>query len=124
MICAVAGMTADANILINTARVYAQQYLYAYNDDMPCEQLVKRLCDLKQGYTQTGGMPNRPPLYVQQLIHFLSPVQVFDPLASRLYGLDMIVSTDSNFTNRIHRGIMEGGKLLLWGLIMPLLRVY
>ena len=55
MICAVAGMTADANILINTARIYAQQYLYMYNDDIPCEQLVKRLCDLKQGYTQTGG---------------------------------------------------------------------
>ena len=55
MICAVAGMTADANILINTARIYAQQYLYLYNDDIPCEQLVRRLCDLKQGYTQTGG---------------------------------------------------------------------
>jgi len=56
MVCAVAGMTADANILINTARVYAQQYLYTYNDEIPCEQLVKRLCDLKQGYTQTGGL--------------------------------------------------------------------
>jgi 20S proteasome subunit alpha 3 len=55
-ICAVAGMTSDANILINTARIYAQQYLYMYNDDIPCEQLVKRLCDLKQGYTQTGGI--------------------------------------------------------------------
>jgi 20S proteasome subunit alpha 3 len=55
MICAVAGMTADANILVNTARMYAQQYLYSYNEDIPCEQLVKRLCDLKQGYTQTGG---------------------------------------------------------------------
>jgi 20S proteasome subunit alpha 3 len=55
MICAVAGMTADANILINTARIYAQQYLHTYNDNIPCEQLVKRLCDLKQGYTQTGG---------------------------------------------------------------------
>src|SRR5271169_3254274 len=55
-ICAVAGMTADANILINTARVYAQQYLYTYDDNIPCEQLVKRLCDLKQGYTQTGGL--------------------------------------------------------------------
>jgi len=56
MICAVAGMTADANILINTARIYAQQYLFMYNEEIPCEQLVKRLCDLKQGYTQTGGI--------------------------------------------------------------------
>lgn len=56
MICAVAGMTADANILINYARQTAQNYLRTYNEEIPCEQLVKRLCDLKQGYTQHGGM--------------------------------------------------------------------
>lgn len=56
MICAVAGMTADANILINYARQAAQQYLMTYNADIPCEQLVRRLCDLKQGYTQHGGL--------------------------------------------------------------------
>jgi 20S proteasome alpha/beta subunit len=55
MICAVAGMTADANILINYARQAAQNYLLTYNEDIPCEQLVRRLCDLKQGYTQHGG---------------------------------------------------------------------
>ena len=56
MICAVAGMTADANILINYARQAAQRYLLTYNSDIPCEQLVRRLCDLKQGYTQHGGL--------------------------------------------------------------------
>jgi 20S proteasome subunit alpha 3 len=56
MICAVAGMTADANILINYARSQAQRYLLTYNEDIPCEQLVRRLCDLKQGYTQHGGL--------------------------------------------------------------------
>ena len=56
MICAVAGMTADANILINYARQAAQRYLQTYNEDIPCEQLVRRLCDLKQGYTQHGGL--------------------------------------------------------------------
>jgi 20S proteasome subunit alpha 3 len=56
MICAVAGMTADANILINIARQAAQRYLLSYNEDIPCEQLVRRLCDLKQGYTQHGGL--------------------------------------------------------------------
>ncbi|KAL1306117.1 hypothetical protein AAFC00_004233 [Neodothiora populina] len=56
MICAVAGMTADANILINYARQAAQQYLLTYNQEIPCEQLVRRLCDLKQGYTQHGGL--------------------------------------------------------------------
>jgi len=56
MICAVAGMNADANILINYARQAAQRYLLTYNEDIPCEQLVRRLCDLKQGYTQHGGL--------------------------------------------------------------------
>lgn len=56
MICGVAGITSDANILINYVQTAAQQYLYTYNEDMPCEQLVQKLCDLKQGYTQYGGM--------------------------------------------------------------------
>lgn len=55
MICGVAGFTSDANILINYVQTAAQQYLYTYNEDMPCEQLVQKLCDLKQGYTQYGG---------------------------------------------------------------------
>jgi len=56
MICGVAGITADANILINWARGAAQKYLFAYDEPIPCEQLVQRLCDLKQGYTQYGGL--------------------------------------------------------------------
>ncbi|SAM00994.1 hypothetical protein [Absidia glauca] len=56
MICGVAGITADANILVNWTRASAQKYLFAYNEDIPVEQLVQRLCDLKQGYTQYGGL--------------------------------------------------------------------
>lgn len=56
MICAVAGITADANILINYARQSAQRYLLTYNEEIPCEQLVCQLCNLKQGYTQHGGL--------------------------------------------------------------------
>ncbi|KAK6459933.1 nucleophile aminohydrolase [Scheffersomyces coipomensis] len=56
MICAVAGMTADASILVNNARVNAQQYLKTYNEEIPCEILIKRVCDIKQGYTQHGGL--------------------------------------------------------------------
>ncbi|CAO3653002.1 unnamed protein product [Cunninghamella echinulata] len=56
VICGVAGMTADANILINWTRASAQRYLFTYNEDIPVEQLVQRLCDLKQGYTQYGGL--------------------------------------------------------------------
>ena len=52
---AVAGITADANTLINYSRTAAQRYLYAYQEPIPVEYLVQQLCDLKQGYTQYGG---------------------------------------------------------------------
>ncbi|KAI9098148.1 nucleophile aminohydrolase [Phlyctochytrium arcticum] len=54
--CAVAGITSDANTLINYSRLEAQKYLLTYDEDIPMEQLVERLCDLKQGYTQYGGL--------------------------------------------------------------------
>ena len=56
MMCAVAGMTSDASILVNNARVYGQNYLKTYNEPIPCEILIKRICDVKQGYTQHGGL--------------------------------------------------------------------
>jgi len=54
--CAVAGITADANILINYARLTAQRHTFQYGGPMPLEQLVQALCDHKQGYTQFGGL--------------------------------------------------------------------
>lgn len=54
--CAVAGITSDANILINTARLAALRYTFTYAEPMPVEQLVQSLCDTKQGYTQFGGL--------------------------------------------------------------------
>lgn len=51
----VAGITADANSLVNYARQAAQRHLFMYNEDIPVELLAQRLCDLKQGYTQYGG---------------------------------------------------------------------
>lgn len=56
VICGVAGITSDANTLITYARQSAQKYLFAYNEAIPAEQLVQSLCDLKQGYTQHGGL--------------------------------------------------------------------
>ncbi|KAK0542791.1 Proteasome subunit alpha type-3 [Tilletia horrida] len=56
VIAGVAGITADANSLVNTARNAAQQHLITYDDEIPVEQLVQRLGDLKQSYTQFGGL--------------------------------------------------------------------
>jgi len=54
--CAVAGITADANILIDQARLTAQRFTFRYGTPIPVEFLVQQLCDIKQGYTQYGGL--------------------------------------------------------------------
>lgn len=56
IVVAVAGITADANILINKLRLSAQRFTYQFKEPMPVEQLVTELCDVKQGYTQFGGL--------------------------------------------------------------------
>lgn len=53
--CAVAGSSSDANILLNHARLEAQRYLFSYQEPIPVEQLLQRVCDLIQQYTQHGG---------------------------------------------------------------------
>lgn len=53
---AVAGITADANTLINYTRLEAQRYEYQYQEPVPIEHLMQRLCDLTQSYTQYGGL--------------------------------------------------------------------
>jgi len=53
---AVAGITADANILINQARLHAQRYRFSFQEPQPVEQLVQSVCDEKQAYTQYGGL--------------------------------------------------------------------
>ncbi len=67
--CAVAGITADANILINYARLAAQRYTYTYQELIPVEHLVQSITDIKQGYTQYGGLYN--------IQSFLMPTQNF-----------------------------------------------
>lgn len=56
IICAVAGISADANILLNQARLAAQRYRLSFQEPIPIEQLMQSVCDLKQGYTQFGGL--------------------------------------------------------------------
>mmetsp|Transcript_60327 Transcript_60327/g.148034 ORF Transcript_60327/g.148034 Transcript_60327/m.148034 type:complete len:262 (-) Transcript_60327:241-1026(-) len=54
--CNVAGLTADANILIDQARLRAGRYAYQYQEPIPVEQLVEFVCNYKQYYTQRGGL--------------------------------------------------------------------
>jgi len=54
--CTVAGLTADANILIDQARLRAGRYAYQYQEAIPVEVLVEYVCNYKQAYTQYGGL--------------------------------------------------------------------
>jgi len=54
--CTVAGLTSDANILIEEARLRAGRYEYQYDEPIPVEQLVESVCNYKQAYTQFGGL--------------------------------------------------------------------
>jgi len=54
--CAVAGVTSDANTLLDKLRLDAQRYTYQYGEPIPVEQLVIELSDYKQSYTQHGGL--------------------------------------------------------------------
>lgn len=54
--CSVAGITSDANVLTNELRIIAQRYMIQYQEPIPVEQLVINLCDIKQAYTQFGGL--------------------------------------------------------------------
>lgn len=65
-----AGLTADANSLVNYARTAAQRHLLSYNEDIPVELLAQRLCDMKQGYTQYGGNHSPPNC----IIYFADPI--------------------------------------------------
>jgi len=54
--CTVAGLTSDANILIDQARLRAGRYAYQYQEPIPMEQLVENVCNTKHAYTQYGSL--------------------------------------------------------------------
>jgi len=56
MFCAVAGIPSDANMLIDNLRLTARRHEYVYGEPMPVEPLVTSICNVKQGYTQYGGL--------------------------------------------------------------------
>jgi 20S proteasome subunit alpha 3 len=51
----VAGLAADATLLVDHSRTRAQQHLYSYSEPMPVEELCQLICDVKQGYTMFGS---------------------------------------------------------------------
>ncbi len=54
--CAISGLHADSRILVNYARVQAQSYRLTYDEPVRLNMLVKSIANLKQIYTQYGGI--------------------------------------------------------------------
>ena len=50
-----AGITSDARILIDRARILAQQHRVTYDTEASVELIVKEIADVKQQFTQYGG---------------------------------------------------------------------
>ncbi len=54
--CATSGLVADARVLVDYGRLIAQIERVTYGERIAVKQLVKRICDFKQQYTQYGGV--------------------------------------------------------------------
>jgi len=54
--CATSGLVADARVLVDRARVEAQIHKITYSEQVSIEELVKKICDFMQNYTQYGGI--------------------------------------------------------------------
>ncbi len=53
---AIVGLSSDARILIDQARVYAQSNKLTYDEPIDSEVVTKRICDIQQMYTQHAGV--------------------------------------------------------------------
>jgi proteasome alpha subunit len=50
------GLSSDARILIDQARIYAQSNKLTYDEPIDVEVVTKRICDIQQMYTQHAGV--------------------------------------------------------------------
>jgi proteasome alpha subunit len=50
------GIISDARVLIEEARVKSQQHRITYDSEIDVLTIVKRIADIKQVYTQSGGL--------------------------------------------------------------------
>jgi proteasome alpha subunit len=53
---AIVGLSSDARILIDQARIYAQSNKLTYDEPIDAEVVTKRICDIQQMYTQHAGV--------------------------------------------------------------------
>ncbi|MHA1700056.1 MAG: archaeal proteasome endopeptidase complex subunit alpha [Promethearchaeota archaeon] len=66
----ISGLTADARVLIDQARIKSEVYYLSYDELISVEEVTREICDLKQLYTQNAGVR---PFGVSLLIGGLDP---------------------------------------------------
>ncbi|XP_055224333.1 proteasome subunit alpha-type 8 isoform X3 [Gorilla gorilla gorilla] len=93
---AFAGLTADARVVINRARVECQSHKLTVEDPVTVEYITRFIATLKQKYTQSNG---RRPFGISALI-----VGFDDDGISRLY------QTDPSGTYHAWKVVQSGGK--------------
>ncbi len=66
----ISGLTADARVLIDQARIKSEVHALSYDEAISVEAVTKEICDLKQLYTQNAGVR---PFGVSLLIGGIDP---------------------------------------------------
>lgn len=100
---AIVGLSSDARILIDQARVHAQSNKLTYDEPIDVEVVSKRVCDIKQLYTQHAGVR---PFGVSMIFGGV------DKTGSRLFG------THPSGTYRGYKARAEGaGRETVFGIL-------
>jgi len=55
IIASIAGIISDGRVLIDRARLIAQQHRVTYDSEIETETIIRELSDIKQAFTQYGG---------------------------------------------------------------------
>lgn len=98
-ISAVAGLNSDASILINYIRLASQDYLKIYNSNPPLNYLVKKISNLKQGYTQYGGLRPFGVSFLFAGFDSINGLQLYSTNPSGNYSGWLATSIGSNNSN-------------------------
>lgn len=99
---AFAGLTADARILIDRARIECQSYRLTVEDKVSVEYITRYIAQLKQKYTQSNG---RRPFGISNLIAGFD-----DDGTARLYQTDpsgVYHGWKANTTGRNAKSVLE-----------------
>jgi len=92
----ISGLTADARVLIDQARIKSEVHTLSYDEPISVESVTKEICDLKQLYTQNAGVR---PFGVSLLIGGIDPTG-----ECRLYVTDPSGAYWAYYANAIGAG--------------------